>query len=819
MSTATVDDFAPLSEAERSQPQHRPKDGSQAWRPILPVPDDAPPPQQHFGTLGAPVASWPFRDAEGRVLCYELRFFVDGKKEPRPLTFCEHTQTKRRAWRLKAPPKPYPLFGLDELAARSTVPVLVCEGAKTAEAAQRLFPDHAVVAALFGARSPQCADWSPLAGRNVIAWPDADEPGHTFAALLARLTLEAGAARVRLVTVPDTFPVGWDLADPSPKGWGVGRLRELLESAAARCEPEGDDAPEVAPDGIRFPFRLTAEAVEYREEWQPREGETQHRWARACSRVEVVAVTRDEHGEEWGRLLHVTDADGRTHEWAMPMRMLAGDGTALRERLADLGLEVEPGRKPREWLHAYLTSTKPAARVRCVSRIGWHGRAFVLPDAVFGDADTEPVRLQVAGAFEHAFRVSGSLAEWQREVAVPCEGNSRLEFAISASFAAAILALLEAESGGFHLRGSSSIGKTTALGVGGSVFGGGGLRGYVRQWRATANGLEGVAVGHCDTLLCLDELSQVDAREAGVVAYLLANGQGKARASRDGAARRAAEWRLLFLSSGELSLAEKVREDGRGRATAGQAVRVVDVPADAGRGHGLFEQLHRFENPAALADHLRRATAAYFGTAGHAFLAAVTRDIESATARLRETRAAFVGARCPAGADGQVRRVAERFGLLAAAGELASELGVLPWSAGAALAGVERCFDAWLEERGTAGPGELAEGVEQVRSFFAAHGSARFEPMGNVTCEMRVPNRAGWWRDDGTGRREWLVPPSVFKGELARGFDSKALASELVELGCLLPDEAGKTAQRVTIPGLGRLRVYRFTAAVLGDEV
>ncbi|CEK09175.1 DUF927 domain-containing protein [Legionella hackeliae] len=39
--------------------------------------------------------------------------------------------------------------------------------------------------------------------------------------------------------------------------------------------------------------------------------------------------------------------------------------------------------------------------------------------------------------------------------------------------------------------------------------------------------LEGLASLHNDGLLILDELSQMDPREAGEAAYLLANGQGK----------------------------------------------------------------------------------------------------------------------------------------------------------------------------------------------------------------------------------------------------------------------------------------------------
>lgn len=73
------------------------------------------------------------------------------------------------------------------------------------------------------------------------------------------------------------------------------------------------------------------------------------------------------------------------------------------------------------------------------------------------------------------------------------------------------------ESGGFHFRGSSSSGKTTALHLAASVFGQPSR--YIRLWRTTANGLEGLAALHNDSLLILDELSQADPKEAGEAAY------------------------------------------------------------------------------------------------------------------------------------------------------------------------------------------------------------------------------------------------------------------------------------------------------------
>ena len=98
----------------------------------------------------------------------------------------------------------------------------------------------------------------------------------------------------------------------------------------------------------------------------------------------------------------------------------------------------------------------------------------------------------------------------------------------------------------------------------------------------------GTAATHCDNLLCLDEIGQASSRVVSEVAYMLANGQGKARANKDGNAKAIREWRLSFMSTGELTLADKIAEDGRGQVMAGQAVRVLDIPADGGTEQGIF---------------------------------------------------------------------------------------------------------------------------------------------------------------------------------------------------------------------------------------
>ena len=75
----------------------------------------------------------------------------------------------------------------------------------------------------------------------------------------------------------------------------------------------------------------------------------------------------------------------------------------------------------------------------------------------------------------------------------------------------------------------------------------------------------------------------LEPKDAGKIAYMLANGQGKGRSTRDGSPRAVATRRLLFLSSGEISLGDLVTQSG-GKIRAGQKVRVIDLPADAGAG-------------------------------------------------------------------------------------------------------------------------------------------------------------------------------------------------------------------------------------------
>jgi uncharacterized protein (DUF927 family) len=544
-------------------------------------------------------------------------------------------------------------------------------------------------------------------------------------------------------------------------------------------------------------------------------------WAWLCSPIEIAAETSNEDGVEHGKLIRIYDRQNqRWHEWAMPVRLLAGDGNAYRAELFAMGLQMPLTSRARNAFGQLLMTVNPPRKIRCVERTGWHGNVFVLPNKVIGGDQDREVVFQSSRPIHAKFRSSGTLRDWQDSVAADAAGNSRLVIGISAAFAAPCLKLARQDGGGLHYCGDSSGGKTTALRVAGSVWGGGGVNGYVDNWCNTINGLEGRALAHSDALLCLQELGQADPDAAADAAYKISNGQGKGRMSRDAMLRDTPEWRVLFLSDGEITLDDKIREArGAKRRMPGQMVRVIDIEADAGKGHGAFDRVPHGMNGREFSDLLRENSAKYYGTAAAAFLEKLTADIDGVTAYLQEATNAFVR-KFASHAGGQVERVAKRFGLIAAAGELAIEYSILPWPKGEPVAAAKRCFQEWLAKRGATGPIELEQGIDQIRHIIESSGSSRFEPW--VRDEAKpIYDRLGYVRSEPEGQLFYVLPQGW--KQICRGFNSERLAAELVKRGILRPGSGNKTSRPEWLPDMPRgkkRRVYVIDASALfGDEI
>ena len=539
---------------------------------------------------------------------------------------------------------------------------------------------------------------------------------------------------------------------------------------------------------------------------------------------EILAQTRDDDSRGWGKYLRWYDSDGRQQDWAMPDRMLGGDRGAIWSEFLNRGLPIVSSQSGRNLLADYLAGATVDARVRVVEQVGWHvgeggALAFVLPDAAIGNTGNEHIALQTEKHVEAGYRVAGTVEEWRDNIGRQCVGNSRLVLCASAAFAAPLLHITGIESGGFHLVGGSQHGKTTSLHVGGSVWGGGGKDGFLKTWRSTSNGLEGIAANHCDALLPLDELGQADAREAGESAYMLGNGSGKSRSDRTGSARRRVTWQLLFLSSGEGTLDDKLSEAGR-RAKAGQEVRLINIPANAGAGLGVFEDLHGFPSAGAFAEHLKAAAQKHYGAPSRRYLDVLierhTKNPGAVSLFVNRTRDEFFAQYLPADASPQVRSVCKRFALLAAAGRLATAFGITGWPADEAARAAGICFRTWLDQRGSTGDHEIEAGIRQVIAFIEAHGSSRFEnPWNNAVSGLpeRIVNRAGFRRKV-AGDWQYMILPEQW-AEITKGFNPAAVAREMVKRKLLVRGTDGKASRLVKVQNNGALRLYVLSPDIL----
>jgi uncharacterized protein (DUF927 family) len=276
---------------------------------------------------------------------------------------------------------------------------------------------------------------------------------------------------------------------------------------------------------------------------------------------------------------------------------------------------------------------------------------------------------------------------------------------------------------------------------------------------------------------------------------------------------------LLFLSSGEVSLADKMAEIGK-RSKAGQEVRLVDIPADAGAGNGVFEELNGAVSAGAFAEELRQATDQYYGAPIRRFLELLTAryaaDPAGLAEVLRASRDDFLAAQLPEDASGQVRSVCSRFALVAAAGSLATAFGITGWPDDEADRAAAACFRAWLARRGSAGDHDIEAGIRQVIAYIEAHGSSRFEAAWEKSPE-RVINRAGFRRRGDDGRWEYMVLPQQWRGEVAKGFDAAALARAMITRRLIVPAGDDNLAKTVKVPGHGAMRLYVMAPSIIGD--
>lgn len=740
-----------------------------------------------------PICEYLFRNAEGVAVMKKERFNVTYDNGDKSKIF-PIKSAQNGKWNKVLDFTQLCLYNLPDVIGSERV--FVCEGEKDADNLAKF--GFTTTTNIHGALAWHESFNPYLEGKNIVIVIDNDVAGHKRVDLLLSNLVKAKSIKVWNPFDGETIAPkhGKDVSD-----WLDIRVHEEKTTAETQLEIETIiEAIQVSQE-YREPQANEAFLKNYlmkddglyhvTYDKDADFGEPKKRETWISSQIELHSWTRDKYSGNWGRYCTFKDSDFIDHKIVLPTQALQGEGSDAINLLSEQGLIVS--RKQKTKLLDFLLIADNGKRSTCVISQGWHDNSYVLPDKTFSTEKVELV-LQNTDSINTKFKTAGTLEQWQKNISKYAKGNSRLTFAIAVAFASALLPLANEPNGGFHLRGDTSTGKSTALYVGGSVWGGDNQKGFLETWKATVNGFEIVAQNHNHALLLLDEIQQVNAREVGDIIYTLANGFGKARMTKSITARQKMEWNLLFLSSGEMSLASLLVQ-GNDRIFGGQEARFVDIEAKPENGFGLFETLHEFANGADFSTFLRSSSCKYYGTAIREFIDKVVKNrkfVETYIIEVQQEMSKKVYEIDP-NAAGEISRVAMRFALVAAAGELATEFEITGWEKGESLKTIEAMFNDWLVKRGGTGNFDLQQGVENAIAFIQSN-QHRFGDDENE--ERIVQNLLGFKDRKIFGETVYCIFTQNFKTEVCKGFDYLQIAKELSNRGYLIKAKSGELTRK-----------------------
>jgi putative DNA primase/helicase len=536
-----------------------------------------------------------------------------------------------------------------------------------------------------------------------------------------------------------------------------------------------------------------------------------------CDAYEADGIARRR-----GVLIGFKNSNGRDVELFLSNEILFGDRTKLAKALSEARFSFVSADKPLGFLRCYLSDYECSLRAIVVRRAGWIEHrdkliGFMLPSGMIPEnpvGETPYILDPVASTARYVSR--GTIEDFKQGAARLAELHTLGRFRMASAFVGP-LKFTDQEGGGWHLWGPSSDIKSIldllAMMVWGRAGRGGG---FGRKWYGTANGIEGVAAAHNDTALFLDDTSNAEAKDIVKIIYMLVGEEQKSRMRADRSMDETPPIRTNLLSNGERDIAEILKR-AKLEVPGGVIVRVPGIAA-IGRGRSAGEpgasldvsstHWRAFIKEAA---HVLRGPG--YGVAGPLFIRILI-ERKIGGERVGNLIDGFVKR---VGADEmhpQVVRVAMKAGLVAAAGEMAIEFGVLSWPVGSAIDAAEYVFQEWLKRRGTTGSHELMEALRKIQALFEQSGTSRFDPLHTVTqadftdplpgepppagpidpndppltthSGGRAPasRRLGWVSGLGEKQR-WYIAEQTWKDEVGKLYDVRAINSVLEKKGAL----------------------------------
>jgi len=791
------------------------------------------------------VTVYPYLDRDGVPFNYIVRWdWKDNNGDPdkdiRPFTFGRLRENKDSEWQKSkwhcrniggiASRIPY---NLDQIAKRPDATVLIVEGEKTADAASKIYPDLVVTTSQNGSKSPRLTDWSHLKGRKVILCPDNDISGFKYAYTIYDLLCIAGAYSVEIVNIKNWFTQkGKDLADPLPVALHVSEEeKQALYDALLSDTIELMVSKPIEVKG----FKNGKEALFYLKET---EKDGPKSIPVTSTNIYIKSFFDDGNGkEDAGLIFSLFNTNGRYIELLFVKEVMASLASfkkpILRAAVPVINYTL---------FEIYLSNAKNTSDTVLIlaKKSGLYkdhdGKwCFVLLNKFRYGSNQFTFQTDCDN---NLFQKKGCCYSWIKNIGVYAGGNSRLCLACCVAFSSIFYEFMKWDSKGFHLVGSSSSGKTTALKVALSIFGE--YESQLLTWQTSTTALENRAVEMNNTGLFLDELSQADPSKLKGVAYMLSQGKGNDRGRPDRAGNRERlTWKANPLSTGEEdqeAIFKKINVDVK----TGELLRFLNIEADAGAGLGIFdvlpekyhkgsyEGLRDDEKASAYSDDLIKAINENYGVIGVAFIKRFVDEINTRGDSFKKEIEDKVNQGlniflCTLNTNsGQIIRVAKDFVRMGIIGEYATEWGFTGWEVGEATNAARRCFENWLAKWGTLGSREEMTILDSIRATIQKD-KAQFAELTPTTkkystfSELDPPRdkKGSYYKND--NQEEVYVFTGAELLEMSPNKNMTVVIAALKAKGCLLDGEVGKTAKKLYI-NKNRYSCYVITSKLFEEE-
>ncbi|WP_291357584.1 DUF927 domain-containing protein [Acinetobacter sp. UBA3106] len=498
-----------------------------------------------------------------------------------------------------------------------------------------------------------------------------------------------------------------------------------------------------------------------------------------CHSAIILGEARSLNNDNWKRVIQFHDKDNTLHRLLIPYEHFMGEAQEALKIIANHGLMPPRQSHKKNVFINYIQDYPIEQRFRCVDRAGWHGYCFATPNKTYGNSEDEELLFHSDN--KSPYTVSGTFEEWQ-ELSRLIEPHALAVLAFACAFSGQLVLPLGAESGGFHIYGSSTDGKSTITKAACSVWGN--PKHISKSWRTTDNALENEAELRNDSFLNLDELRQAVPKAVSDIVYMLTGGQGKARSTKSGKNRDAKQFSIMYTSTGEVTLEEHLRR-GNIELDAGLLLRFAHIPSDAGKGYGVFDCINYGTAPQDIGNRINELASQHYGHAGIKWLEFLTENKDAVMQKGQELLDSFIEQYTQT-KNGQANRVLRRFALVAAAGELATLAGITGWQQGRAFEAIAQCFNTWLSNLGNGENMEETKILEHIKAFFESNGASRFEDLTVIrqadgeVIRQRIHNRVGYYDPID---KVYLVSATMFKKEISIGMNEANVKKVLIKHG------------------------------------